>query len=645
MDAHDIYSQGSNNVVPEQDLVYYRNLWNCNVAAGAEMIPADRAKMLLDQTGLSPATLSDIWSNCDIGNKASLTWPEFVNALRWVTYYQAQAYNPEVNITQPALPRPPPIIPHPPTLNLHHQPPPSYNMPIGIAAGQDPFVVSDEDRKEYTILFSKHENSSGFIDAMAAKQVFVQSELARETLFHIWDLADRRKRGQLDLGEFIVASHLVVVANAFGTVPPTVPPALEIEFDLPHESLPKNVSTDLLNPHGMPNDMMPEQENNYNKKSNESIESSPKGSLAKLVSPRPRDLIESIIEGDRVMTEYLKEFNDKLSDRQFSLQDLSAELVNELKEKREQLTNQIEINAKSCAKLTQLETEISELREEYTETAALRKEAGLQNNSISQKMAMLQEDKEFLKRAIQNIRIDIKNATGIAGDLELATKSANSSLNSINNNRQMIRETLNAVKSRYTTEKAETDDLERTLKRLEEEKLRLSDNNRQQLEVINQGLQDAAHMSNSLERDQNTILNQVKDFARDERVYITPSIPATVQNHRDDGFKHLPSQPTNNNTNSLLSLGAVPNGNISGDNCGILSGGGGTGVTAGGGSLRYSTGGGNGGGGGSINDVPRDLKGVLHGSSGINSVQDKQHNQYSGNSGSTNWVQFNHVGQ
>jgi len=594
------------------------------------MIPAERAKTLLDQSGLSPVTLTEIWSSSDIGNKGSLTWPEFVNALRWVSYYQSQSYSPEMNnISAPALPRPPPVLPsHPPALSNVNVV--QNNLLPVVTPGQDPYLVSDEDRKEYTILFSKHENAMGFIDAHSAKTVFIQSELPRETLFHIWDLADRRKRGQLDLGEFIVASHLVVVANAFGSVPQCIPPALECEFDPQSEIISKNLPSDHLVQNVNPaaaNDIIAEKENN-GQRNTEVKKRYTQSSLPKAVSPRPRDLIESVIEGDRVMSEYLKEYNDKLQDQHFSMQDLRAEIVEELKEKREELTKQMEINTTSCVMLSQLENEVNDLRDEYTETSALRKEAELQNSSMSQKMAILQKDKEFLKRAIQNTRLDIKSATGLAGDLELTTKSANSSLSALSNNRHFIRETLVALKGQYATEVAETEDLERTLKRLEEEKARMVDNNRQQLEVINQGLQDSAVLANGIERDQKSVLSHVKDIVRDERIFVAkaPLIPGPsslnkMVNDRaagEDGTnKHL--QSSHNSTSVAIGGTSNSNGDI-----GILAGS----VTASGlGALRY----------GSINEAPRDIKGVPHGPSNV----EKQQQQY----GSNNWVQFNHAGR
>eukprot|EP01128_Nolandella_sp_AFSM9_P004852 TRINITY_DN2269_c0_g1_i1.p1 TRINITY_DN2269_c0_g1~~TRINITY_DN2269_c0_g1_i1.p1 ORF type:complete len:844 (+),score=222.56 TRINITY_DN2269_c0_g1_i1:117-2534(+) len=91
--------------------------------------------------------------------------------------------------------------------------PPSLAMSArGGAAGgmsSDPWAVTPENQAKYRQYFAQANPVNGQLGAVAAKNLFMQSQLGQDDLAKIWNLSDMNKDGQLDEREFIVAMHLV----------------------------------------------------------------------------------------------------------------------------------------------------------------------------------------------------------------------------------------------------------------------------------------------------------------------------------------------------------------------------------------------------------------------------------------------------
>ncbi|KAF0531749.1 Epidermal growth factor receptor substrate 15 [Gigaspora margarita] len=71
------------------------------------------------------------------------------------------------------------------------------------------FVISNEVRERYKQMFVTPNPNNGVLNGEKAKQWFLRSKLSVNNLMHIWDLADTKQKGKLDLVEFIIAMYFV----------------------------------------------------------------------------------------------------------------------------------------------------------------------------------------------------------------------------------------------------------------------------------------------------------------------------------------------------------------------------------------------------------------------------------------------------
>lgn len=77
-------------------------------------------------------------------------------------------------------------------------------------------------------MFEKSGAENGLLPGLIAKQIFERARLSNEILGRIWNLADTRGRGALDITEFAVAMHLLASykSGAMRGVPQTLPSGL-----------------------------------------------------------------------------------------------------------------------------------------------------------------------------------------------------------------------------------------------------------------------------------------------------------------------------------------------------------------------------------------------------------------------------------
>ncbi|KER26121.1 hypothetical protein T265_06539 [Opisthorchis viverrini] len=119
--------------------------------------------------------------------------------------------------------------PHPPVSNRAPIPPPvapaldqSANPPV-----PDPWVITSEQKAYYLAQFLRLQpDPRSKLSGLQAKTFFQLSKLPNTELSDIWELSDADCDGQLTLGEFCVAMHLVVLRRNGIPVPRILPCAL-----------------------------------------------------------------------------------------------------------------------------------------------------------------------------------------------------------------------------------------------------------------------------------------------------------------------------------------------------------------------------------------------------------------------------------
>jgi len=111
-------------------------------------------------------------------------------------------------------------------------------------------LVSQQERDRYSRLFTGSGPANGLLDGASpprriplrvadpacwtvlagdkARDIFIKSKLPFETLGQIWNLADTRQRGALDVADFTLGMHLIqaTMSGHLPSLPQTLPPAL-----------------------------------------------------------------------------------------------------------------------------------------------------------------------------------------------------------------------------------------------------------------------------------------------------------------------------------------------------------------------------------------------------------------------------------
>ncbi|KAM7533652.1 hypothetical protein Aperf_G00000125293 [Anoplocephala perfoliata] len=91
----------------------------------------------------------------------------------------------------------------------------------------DPWAVTPDQKAYYLAQFLRLQpNPSGYLSGQAAKSFFELSKLPVSDLSQIWELSDVDKDGQLNLSEFSVAMHLVVLCRNGVILPAQLPKSL-----------------------------------------------------------------------------------------------------------------------------------------------------------------------------------------------------------------------------------------------------------------------------------------------------------------------------------------------------------------------------------------------------------------------------------
>merc|ERR1719187_839854 len=119
---------------------------------------------------------------------------------------------------QPAIPGvQPSVMPIVPSTGVAQPPPPQ-------APAQVEWAIPLASRVKYSSQFQANDRArTGFVAAVQARSLLLQSGLPQQTLAGVWNLADVDKDGKLSCEEFILAMHLCEVAMKGEPLPPALP--------------------------------------------------------------------------------------------------------------------------------------------------------------------------------------------------------------------------------------------------------------------------------------------------------------------------------------------------------------------------------------------------------------------------------------
>ncbi|KZT74246.1 hypothetical protein DAEQUDRAFT_721142 [Daedalea quercina L-15889] len=185
------------------------------------VIIGDAAVKIFNGSNVSPAVLAEIWSFADEDNNGVLTRKGVAVAVRLLGHAQRGEKITETLVLKPG---PIPII--------EGLTPPLVQQTTGIPAARSPPPglppLTPQDKTKFMKLFLSCGPINGLLNGDKARDVFVKSKLPVDKLSQIWNLADTKNRGTLDVTDFTIAMYLIQAAmhGQLHTIPPILPPGL-----------------------------------------------------------------------------------------------------------------------------------------------------------------------------------------------------------------------------------------------------------------------------------------------------------------------------------------------------------------------------------------------------------------------------------
>ena len=159
---------------------------------------------------LPTLTLGQIWSIADSSNNGFLTPNAFAVALRLIARAQRGE---SIGESEVQIPGAPPVY-------EGAGAPAASGAP---AAGSE-VPITPEDKARFSRIFATVGPTNGLLSGDQAKEVFMKSKLPFSKLGAIWNLADTKARGALDLTDFVIGMYYIQ-GSMNGTIP-SIPPAL-----------------------------------------------------------------------------------------------------------------------------------------------------------------------------------------------------------------------------------------------------------------------------------------------------------------------------------------------------------------------------------------------------------------------------------
>ncbi|KAI0822614.1 hypothetical protein BC628DRAFT_1326744 [Trametes gibbosa] len=209
------------NATPEED-----SLVNWVMSIGdpdtTGKINPQTATRIFSASNLAPDALARIWEIASVDSKDGLLDRQGVGvALRLIGHAQKGE-----TVTEALVNRPGPIaIIDSPSSPLANES--TAGSSLGAASNSLPPLTS-HDRAKFRKIFKGSGAENGYLGGQQAREVFMKSKLPWNTLSQIWYLADRQRRGCLDLPDFTVAMYLIqaLMTGRLASIPSSLPPQL-----------------------------------------------------------------------------------------------------------------------------------------------------------------------------------------------------------------------------------------------------------------------------------------------------------------------------------------------------------------------------------------------------------------------------------
>ena len=201
----------------------FAQLYSMADSTNAGVVTGDAAVKFFEGFKLPTLTLGQIWSIADSGNNGFLTFNSFAVAMRLTARAQRGE---SVNEQAVHIPGEPPV----------HE---NVLMPSNAINSSPVSLISPEDKARFMRIFAMVGPTNGVLNGDQVKDVFLKSKLPYSKLGEIWNLADTKQRGVLDLTDFIIGMHYIQgTMNGTITTLPTVLPNGMYESASDHSSVP-----------------------------------------------------------------------------------------------------------------------------------------------------------------------------------------------------------------------------------------------------------------------------------------------------------------------------------------------------------------------------------------------------------------------
>jgi hypothetical protein len=108
----------------------------------------------------------------------------------------------------------------PQQFTYQQQPPPPPSPDSRALVGQDPYVMTPQERARYEALFPEYAKPDGYMYGQEAVALFSKSGVNQSILRDIWNMVDRPVDNRLDKLEFAMAMHMIVCISKKNLPPP-----------------------------------------------------------------------------------------------------------------------------------------------------------------------------------------------------------------------------------------------------------------------------------------------------------------------------------------------------------------------------------------------------------------------------------------
>lgn len=187
----------------------FAQLYSMADSTNSGVVTGDAAVKFFEGFKLPTLKLGQIWSIADSGNNGFLTFNSFGVAMRLTARAQRGE---SVDEQAVHIPGEPPV----------HE---GLLMPSDVPGSSSVSLISPEDKARFMRIFAMVGPTNGVLNGDQVKDVFLKSKLPYSKLGEIWNLADTKQRGVLDLTDFIIGMHYIqgTMNGTITTLPSTLP--------------------------------------------------------------------------------------------------------------------------------------------------------------------------------------------------------------------------------------------------------------------------------------------------------------------------------------------------------------------------------------------------------------------------------------